>query len=346
MASGLPSSVIFFPGSTANIGPESIQSPGPAIFGLEGEAMGAEQWVRQVDAFSKGGVMPEESTASEFQSNQYIAAHYAIYPWADKTHELIQPGMLVFMSRHIDPKYRLYNMAPPFKLNIMQAEAHMHSRNSTNGDHTRWRQLMDEHGESLLEQYHVATKQGRAPQNADLKDFYTLSQKPDFKHLTQLGILSNWNFAGTVISKGESSGAAMYLDHHSSTDITYVVGLVAGLKARTSNVWGAVVPGDHLCLVLRRADPNGPLQWVPWHNRNREYPPRSLSTYTDKTGRIVNSHILYIGYVTEATERDTTVNECEMAMGLFSNNVKEAYEACGPLSNLTIQIRIGESVRW
>lgn len=283
---------------------------------------------------------------SEFPSNQYIATHHAIYPWADKTHELIQPGMLAFMSRHIDPKYRLYNIAPPWKLNILQAEAHAHSRNSTNADHTRWRALMDQLGESMLEQYYVALKNGRAPTNGDLKDFYTLSQKPEFKHLTQLGILSSFNFAGTVLSKGESVGAATHMDHHSSTDITYVVGLVAGLRSRTSNVWGAVVPGDKLYLVLRRADPNGPLQWVPWHDRLREYPPRSVSTYTDKKGRIVSSYVLYIGYVTEAPERDASANECELAMGLHSSNVKDAYEAMGPLPTVVVQIRIGDSIRW
>ncbi len=346
MATGIPSSMVYFPGSTANIGPQPMQSLGQPIFGIDNDGRSDKQWIEQVDAFTNGGQMPQESIASEFQSNQYISTHHTIYPWADKTHELIQPGMLAFMSRHIDPKYRLFNMAPPWKLNIMQAEAHAHARNSTNSDNTRWRRLMEEQGETRLEQYYVALKNGHAPPNADLKDFYTLSQKPEFKHLTQLGILNSWTWCGTVLSKGESVGAATYMDHHSATDITYVVGLVAGLRSRTSNVWGAVAPGDKLYLVLRRNDPNGPLQWIPWFDRHREYPPRSVSTYTDKWGRIVNAHILYIGYASETPERDATPNECELALGLHSSNVQDAYQSCGALPTVIVQIRIGDSIRW
>jgi hypothetical protein len=204
---------------------------------------------------------------------------------------------------------------------------------------------MDQFGESLLEHYHIATRDGRAPPNADLKDFYTLAQKPDFRHLTQFGILSNWNFGGTVLSKGESTGPAVYLDHHTSTDTTYVVGLVAGLRSRTSNIWGKVGPGDHVYLILRRENPNGPLQWVPYCGQ-REYPPRTYSKYTDAKGRIVDSFIQYVGYVSEAVERDSSPNEIEMAMGLYSTNVKEAYEAHGPLPTVIVQIRIGESIRY
>jgi len=63
MASGLPNSVIYFPGSTTNIGPQAMQAIGQPNFGIENDGSNAEQWVRQVDAFTNGGQMPEESTS-------------------------------------------------------------------------------------------------------------------------------------------------------------------------------------------------------------------------------------------------------------------------------------------
>ncbi len=63
MATNLPSSVIYFPGSTTNIGPQALAAIGTPNFGIENDGTSAEQWIKQVDAFTNGGQMPEETTA-------------------------------------------------------------------------------------------------------------------------------------------------------------------------------------------------------------------------------------------------------------------------------------------
>jgi len=63
MAVNLPNNVVYFPGSTTNIGPQAMQAIGQPNFGIENDGTSAEQWVRQVDAFTNGGQMPEESTS-------------------------------------------------------------------------------------------------------------------------------------------------------------------------------------------------------------------------------------------------------------------------------------------
>ncbi len=328
------------PGINVNIGPERLSAVSPGAFGLQMDASLGSSWVRAADAYAHGGISPKESSTTEFQSNQAITYSMTIYPYGDQTHEYIQPGMVAFVSRHVDNKYKLYNMAPVFKMNILQLEAHMAVRSSTSTEAVLFRRLLEQYGEPTLEAYHKSLISGNPPNSADLKQLYTLAQKPEFRYLTKLGIQLNWNFAGIVLSKGESTGPATFLDHHASTDMMHVVGLVVGERSRATNIWGRVSPGDQLFLVLRRAEVDGPLQWIPYHDRQREYPARSISTYLDKKSRICNSLVQYIGLATEAVERDTTNNEVDSALGLFSNNIKDAYSAHGPLSNIILQVRI------
>lgn len=328
-------------GISVNLGPSGMPSiANPGLTGLDAHAA-SEGWVRAALAATDGGAAPEFNESPEFQANQAITYNYTIYPWSDKTHELIQDGMIVFATRWIDPKFKLTNMAPVWKLNILQTEAFLQSKNSTTADFVEFRGYLAEFGERVLEEYHVALRNGlkEAIGNARLHKFYTMSTMPKFQLLTKFGIQQSWNYCGVVCSKGESTGPASFLDHHSQTDICYNVGVVTALRAKTSNVFGKVSPGSVVYLILTREDGDSPLQWVPYHNMQREYPPRSYSTYTDASGRICDSYVLRLGFVSESVEAEPSVTQVRVAMGLVSTNVEDAAGACSLVKSITLQVR-------
>jgi hypothetical protein len=330
-------------GISVNLGPSNMPAiANPGLTGLDAQAAN-EGWVRAALAATDGGSVPEFNESPEFQANQAITYTYTIYPWADKTHELIQDGMIVFVSRWIDPKYRLTNMAPAWKLNIMQTEAFLQAKNSTAPDFTEFKRLLAKYGERVLEEYHVALRNGlkEAIGNDELHKFFTMATTPKFQLLTKYGVTQAWNLCGVVCSKGESTGPGSFLDHHSQTDMCYNVGVVSGLKARTSNVFGKVSVGTHVSLILTREDANSPLQWLPYHNMQREYPSRIYSSYTDAADRICDSYVLKMGIVSESVEMEPSITQTRVAMGLVSTNVEAAAGACSLIKILTLQVRCG-----
>lgn len=322
---GLPNGMITLPGSTLDIGPNQM----PLVFVTPPD-----------NGFQFQPPAPDISSVPERQSNQTVTYSYPLYPYADKTHEYIQPGMIVFISKHIDTKYKIYNMVPVFKMNIMQNEAWKEFRASTNPKWATFRRLLTKFGEDVLRSHHFALKNGTASNNPELLEFYNLAKTSDFKYLTPLGILSSWNFAGTVQSKGESTGPAAYMDRHSNTDVVYVASLNTAKRSRTANIWGKARPGDCVKLILMRKNKDSPLLWVPYNCGSRDYPPRAYTHYDDPSGRTVESFVQPIGLVTEATQRDSTANQIDMALGYFNDNVKDAYEGYGSLAELILQIRI------
>lgn len=304
--------------------------------------------------FGGGGAYtpPQYTSAPDFIANTYISYSYTIYPWADKTHEYIQEGMLIFLSRHINHKYRLYNMAPLWKLNI-EAKLHYNMawnqfENANNTELIEFKRLLRELGEKSLEDYHTALVHNRVPKdiNPDLVKFHQLAKKEDYRYLTKFGILSHWNFGGVVLSKGESTGAAAYLDRHSETDTVYSVGVVIGERARTSNIWGSkahIHPGSKVMLILRRVPlangKFGHFEFTPYASAERDYPPVHLTTYQDESGRLCSGHVISVGVCTEAVERDPANGQLEMACGMIGG-VQQSYEACGALPFVQLQLGI------
>lgn len=319
---GIPNGMIVPPGSNIDIGPNK---PNMGFIAPPNDSMGFQ-------------LPPLENVTTEFQANQVITHSYPLIPYADKTHEYIQPGMLTFVSKHIDSKYKVFNMVPIFSMNIMQNMAWKDFMNSAHPKNIQFKTYLAKFGEKILEEYHCNRQ--NIPKNAELEDYYNLAKSADFKYLTKFGILQSWNFAGAVITKGESTGPATYLDRHSQTDVVYVAALATGKRARVSNIWCKAKPGDRVSVILTRKDKSSPLVWIPYNYGEREYPTRSYSTYYDLSDRLCYSYIQNVGLVTEAIERDTTVNQTDMALGYFNDTSKDAYEAYGTLSNLIVQIRI------
>jgi hypothetical protein len=314
--------MVVVPGSTVNIGGPQTQN---LLKFLEPPR----------SSMTGGPEIPVESETTEESANGTITYSHAIYPYADGTHQYIQPGMLGFTSRHIDPKYKITNFVPLMKLNIMQNEAWKEFSVSNKSDAQALKRYLAEYGEHILEEYHM----GRGPRTEEMENYYRLAKSSEFKYITKFGILNSWNFAGAVLSKGESTGPDVFLDRHSSTDIVFVVGVVAGKQARVSNIWCRAKPGDKLALILTRR-PEGPLVWVPYNYSTSLHPPRRLAKYEDASGRSCDSYILHVGTVTEANERDTLHSQTEMALGYYNDNVKDAYEANGSLTTLVVQIRL------
>jgi hypothetical protein len=300
--------------------------------GLNGDFQ-SPGWSKSVQNYGQGVFSSNDVGNADFLANQTVSHSYAIYPYSDKTHEYVQEGMLVFVSRHTDVRYRLYNMAPIFKMNILQTEAFIETKLSTTTDATTFKRLLANYGEKVLEEYHCALKNGIEVQSADMNAFYKLAQRQEFMYLTKFGILQHWNFGGSVISKGEAMGS---LEHHQIIDTTYVVGLACSERARTSNLWGHVFPGDKLYVMLTRESKDTPLVWVPFTSRDHV----TNKSYTDASGRTCNAYIVYVGLVTEAIERDPTTVQIEQALAINGKNAKDAHEAYGSLPNIIAQIRI------
>lgn len=292
-------------------------------------------WVQSAAAYTNYGLPADYSEVPQFQANVSITYSYSVYPWHDKTHQYIQQGMLVFVSKHVNQKFKLYNMAPVWKLNI-EARTHYYTANNEfenvgDAEMAQFKELLKKHGEAGI--HHD-------------KKFLALARKPEYRYLTKYGILSHWNFVGSVLSKGESQAPNAYLDMHSDTDIVYVVGCVLGERARVGNIWGSrntVKPGTKLFLILRRvpqADGTfGQFQWEPYASCTRDIPPRSATHYRDESGRSCRGFVLYVGVCTENMERDPANGQIDMAMGLFGG-VQQAYEAFGTLPSIQVQLGI------
>lgn len=319
---GIPYTMVTVPGSTVNIG--GPQSASLLKFAQPpNDSMGFP-------------VIPVETENPEESANGTVTYSYPLYPYADKTHEYIQPGMLTFISKHIDPKYKIFNMVPIFKMNIMQNEAWKEFQSSNDTTVTTFRTMLSEYGERVLDEY-----RGQKLEDDRMSEFFKLAKRPEFKYITKFGILNAWNFAAPVLTKGESTGPGVFMDHHSSTDIVFVASVNAAKQARVSNVWGKAAPGDRLRLFLTKKDgPNSPFIWIPYNLGPRQYAPRKFTKYEDLSGRTCDSHQEKVGTVSLAPERDTMPSQCQMALGYYNDNVKDAYEANGSLTTLIVQIRI------
>lgn len=315
--------------------PTAALSLGGLAYGTTGTPLDGN-WARAIQGYGDTSFNASSVGTMEFLTNETVGYSYVIYPYADKTHQMIQEGMLVFVSRHTDVRYRLYNMAPVFKMNSLQQEAYLEFKNSTAPDAVRFRELLARYGEQVLDDYHHATKNGLdAPE--ELKQFYQLARKPEFTYLTKFGILNNWNFGGCVYSKGESTNGGAYLDHHSMTEITYVVGLACAQRARTSNLWGKLYPGDRVHLILTRNDSDSPFIWIPVI----DYRPSFKSySYTDASGRSCKEHVVYVGLVTESVDRAPTQVNIDRAILKDGRNAKNGFDAYATLPFVMLQIRI------
>jgi hypothetical protein len=303
-------------------------------------------WVQNAAAYTNYGEPSDYSEVGEFMANVSITYSYSIYPWMDKTHQYIQQGMLVFTSKHMNQKFKLYNMAPVWKLNIEARNHYVKANNPFEADGdlelAEFKQLLELYGEAGLEHCHRNSESC----TGDLKRFYNMARKDEYRYLTKFGILSHWNFTGSVLSKGESQAPNAYLDMHSDTDICYVVGCVLGERARVGNIWGTrqhVKPGAKLFLILRRVEKAdgtyGMFQWVPYATCTRDYPPKHLLSYRDESGRTCRSYVQYVGVCSENMEREPAHGQIEMAMGIMGST-EQAYEAFGSLPSIQVQIGI------
>lgn len=301
-------------------------------------------WVARAASYTNYGEPADYEEVGNYQANASITHAYSIHPWMDKTHEYIQQGMLVFLSRYTNHKFKLYNMAPVWKLNIEQRLHYFKSENpyEAGGDPEmeEFKGYLERFGEHGLECYHQ-NPEG----NSELKRFHMMALKPEYRYLTKFGILQNWNFIGSCQSKGESQAPNAYLDMHSDTDICYVVGCIVGERARVGNIWGTrqhVKPGAKLFLILTRVrtrEGYGHFQWVPYATCTRDYPPKHLLSYQDKSGKMCRAFVLYVGVCSENLEKEPAHGQIEMAMGILGG-VEQAYEAFGSLPSITIQIGI------
>jgi len=320
------------------------------ISGIGLDASGMESnWKSQVEnMFGVSREAPAVSITPEREANKSIVYGHTIVPWLDGTHRFIQPGMLVFNSRYVDPRYKLTNTAPIFKVNmeLRKCSNNFYFPNPdkpVTQDANRFRQLLQKHGEIGMEWY-FNYEQGRfntfktSPDFDECRDLYQLALKPEFSGLTKWGILKRWNFTGVVLSKGESTGAGVYLDHHDASDTTYVAGIVHGEAARTLDVWGGLKAGHHCFLILTRVGKH--FEWKPYASSSREYPPKHLIYYKDDCEIPCRAHVLYVGLCTEKREHEPSRAQVEGALGYIDFDVEKAYKLNGSLPQVVVQLGI------
>ncbi len=307
----------------------------------------SSDWVARAAALTNNGEPVDYEEVGEYAANVAITHAYTIHPWADKTHEYIQQGMIVFLSRYVNQRFRMHNMAPVWKLNIEQRLHYFKANNpyedGADASMQEFQRMLKEYGEAGLEAYH---KYRQDETGGELKKFHMMALKPEYRYLTKFGILQNWNFIGSCQSKGESQAPNAYLDMHSNTDIAYVVGCILGERARVGNIWGTrqhVKPGSKLFLILTRTRKGdnefGHFQWIPYATCTRDYPPQHLLSYRDESGRMCRSFVLSVGVCTENLEKEPAVGQIERAMGMMGN-AEHAFDAFGALPSIIIQIGI------
>lgn len=295
-------------------------------------------WANRVAAYTRGMQPPLYNGTTQPMSNGSITFAYTIYPYNDKTHELISEGMLVWISQYVDKRYSLANMLPLFKLNYEQRMARVMFEVPPNdyqgsiSDREEFRKLVEKWPESAL----FAPKLKDEP--AEMARFRELAAKPEFRHLTQWGIVTAANFVGSVQSKGYSDE---WQDLPAYTSQTYSVGCVTGLRARVCNIWGGrpdVHTGVRLYLILRMDDKKTYV-WVPWAaSKSQPYPPHHLATYTDRSNSVAKSFVRYVGLCTENFEPDPSKTQVESAINIAGTCDRSA----GSYTALPrIQIQIG-----
>ena len=116
-------------------------------------------------------------------------------------------------------------------------------------------------------------------------------------------------------------------------------------RATTHNIFGSnkdLCTGADAYLVLRRvarrgAQGPGRFEFVPYATRAQLGVPRHLAIYSDGPKRMVNSHVVPLGVVTQPAGRDAPPGIREVACGLNGNN-KVAFEAIATLPTIHLQV--------
>jgi hypothetical protein len=298
--------------------------PGPGVnFGSVYNAM-----TSAIARYSAGLTPESVSVFSSDRTNSSIVYSYPIYPWSDGTHEKLSEYTLVFLQKHMDGKYKMVNLVPLWRLNILLRtdwDRFQLMLQEQDDEAQRFNALLIRYGNHGLQDYHIMTQKGLPlPEvDPDLVEFYKLSLQKQWMHLTRFGIEQNYTFIGAVVSKMESTGPGAILDMHSHTQMIYNVGVCTGQWAEVSNVWNGkskVVPGSRLYLLLQRtlrADKK------PW---NYEFTPYATNTipvpfgknfeYQDENGRTLRAIPYYVGRTYRNVEREPDRGTQEMAAGL------------------------------
>jgi hypothetical protein len=242
-------------------------------------------------------------------------------------------------------------------------------------DCVKFKNYLDKYGEKLLEEYHQLRKKSSntyldayvtdATTRNELKDFYEMAiNRPVLKYLTKLGILLNWNFIGVTLGVNRAT-TFDESDNAASSERVAVINTIMAKRATTHNIFGGikdVITGADAYLILRRVQRRGnrgpgKFEFVPYASRFVMGIPRHLAIYSDgfeqipdpagaagKTKnsdipRIVNSHVIPVGMITQPTSRDAPEGIREVAAGLNGNH-RTAYEAISTLPTIHVQVNM------
>jgi len=308
---------------------------GDEYFG--GNPASDKNWAAAASRFMNNGIPrdPLSLNSVEYDSNQPISHTFTIYPWKDNTHNQIQTYQLVFVSKFMDSEYNLHNMAPIYRLN-MEMREHYSKFNikfgNVGANVDQFKTDLEKFGETGLDIYRSY------PFNNDdlekLSTFYRNSESENYTYLTKQGILSKWNFSGSVLSKQQSGAPNDNMDFPQTTESLNVVGVVVGGECRVYNIWGAVTAGDKLYLILSKHR-NGQFYWFSWFS-NKSYP---NFTYKDASNRTQRAFVQYVGLCTRNMEGAPSERQIATALG-ETNSMEDAYETYGTLPCITVQIGI------
>ena len=291
--------------------------------------------------FGNRGIAPSGDVgpiSPEHASDAPIVYSYTILPWFDNTHLMINEGMLVFLTRYCDRG--IYNMAPLFRLNMELRK--LYQQYEINGGNNEYNGYLRDHGEFGLEAYCRSGKANETKKE-ELRKFRSATLTDDFWFLTRWGILQRWNFGGVCQTKGESTGAGVYMDDHDKSDMVCSVSVNIGARAKVSNVWGNVQEGDKLYLILTRVKrangKYGEFQWKPVYCKKSSFPSIRKYRYMDEGGRICEPFVQYVGLADMIREK----NPSEYALGRATGNfesLQSAYDFYGGLPKIQVELGI------
>lgn len=140
-------------------------------------------------------------------------------------------------------------------------------------------------------------------------------------YYTLSGILNTFNFFGVVNNTGDGT---KNLNMPTGTN-TVLINCVMQRQARAMNIWGAnLTPGTTCFLIIKKIDPHGPFQVVPWCSIGGDIaPPIEELEYTAQDGLSKHlGHAIQVGTVQfntglQAVDKMVT----ELACGITSKEI-------------------------
>lgn len=307
--------------------------------------------------WTNGGIPPKSSMGVDIKAFDFIQRQYMCSPYHDESNRLIMPEMLCFTVNYFDPHTGSVQVLTLSKVNqILHEHWEEFEETSVPGSYNfvprngKFRDYLVKYGESGLENFHYADRNGRAEEfygdeASKMREFREMALEDDYHWLTKFGILRHISFAGSVINTTRAVGLET-MDNTAHTDHYTQVNVCLAKRGRVANVFGPasrIKTGSKLWMVLRRKPrpdgTSGAFHIVPWGSHIQDYPLAAQLEFRDLDGNMVRGHYWRVGVVLRGADDSPAEVSMQKAsnLGLYCSE-RAAYEAHGTLPTLYVAL--------